>query len=399
MKGLPISMVRKIPEDFRFVRSLGLNGVVDNVSLAPANLLWFNNRLNFYVYAQAAWNPDLDVEAVVADFIQHYYGPAAEPMAKFWKLMEEATTKFGMDPDFMPEDQALADPNVVHGWMMDVRYLIPNRPVFDQARGYLREALSCVASAHGEPLKPEYTPYVFRVQALESAIASWSPPPRDYEVFGFFNGGGQNTDHLYTDEGSVHGPVHCSVVSGNNRGDCFWVKPLGTEQLARVGDSVQVEVRINYGTEVVGEPLYRSGPGLYQAHEQTSPCGAPGAYSLMFFLSNLDHDPSGPCRVLALECQGRYETALKSSADNVWTYGQAVTLRIDYLSDAGGHHTYRYSYHAGAGWAELGTFDFPVKLPFVAPMHKWGGYYNGARTRYPVLNWATFDHFMVRDER
>jgi len=393
MKGLPISMAHKIPQDFRLISSLGIRGVVDNVSLAPANLHWLNNRINFYIYGQAAWDPDVDVDAVLADFFKHYYGPAEEPMAAFWRLIERATTKFGADPAFMPETPTLAAPAVVHGWMMDINYLIPNRAVLDPATRLLRDALSHVTTATGEPLKAEYTPYVFRLRALESAIATWGRDDRAYAVFGFFNGGGQGSDHLYRSDGTIEGRISCTVVSGNNRGDCFWTKPLATEQLAHVGDHAQVDVRINIGPDVVGEPIYRSGPGLYHAHDQTSPCGATGAHSLMLFISNLDNDESGARQVIALECAGRFQTSVTSSADNAWDYGRDITLRTDYVSDAEGRHTYRYSYDAGEGWVEVGRATFSVKLPFVAPMHKWGGAVGGTRTHYPVLDWAEFAKF------
>ncbi|HEX4072844.1 MAG TPA: DUF4838 domain-containing protein, partial [Planctomycetaceae bacterium] len=41
--GLPISEVYKIPADFRFLRRLGVRGMVDNVTLEPNSLHWFNN--------------------------------------------------------------------------------------------------------------------------------------------------------------------------------------------------------------------------------------------------------------------------------------------------------------------------------------------------------------------
>ena len=44
--------------------------------------------LNYYVYAKAAWNPGVDVDETVSDYIKWYYGPAAEPMAEVWDLIE-----------------------------------------------------------------------------------------------------------------------------------------------------------------------------------------------------------------------------------------------------------------------------------------------------------------------
>ena len=192
MKGLPISMVHKIPEDFKFVRSLGVNGVLDNVSLLPSTLDQYDfrpnlfltdhfryNIINMYVFAKAAWNPDLDVDSVVGDFIKHYYGSAAEPMEKFWALMEDGWTKFGSDPAFMPEDKKLATSKAMHTWVKNIRYVIPNRRVFDGLEQHLKEARHLAASAYNQPLKAQYMPYLERVQLLERAIANWPTTETD----------------------------------------------------------------------------------------------------------------------------------------------------------------------------------------------------------------------------
>jgi len=47
---------------------------------------WFG--LNCYVTAKLLWNPDADVDALLEDYYQTFYGPAAEPMRKFLQLAE-----------------------------------------------------------------------------------------------------------------------------------------------------------------------------------------------------------------------------------------------------------------------------------------------------------------------
>ena len=186
MKGLPISMVNKIPRDFQFVRSLGINGVIDNVSLVPSTMHHFDHRpdlfvtdhwryniLNFYIYGKAAWNPDLDVDVAVSDFIERYYGPAAAPMKEFWTLMEQGWVQFGRMPEFMPDDELLQRPETIHGWVLNIRHVIPNRRIFDRLSARLQEARFLAASASDQPLKVKYMPYLERVQLLERAIAVW----------------------------------------------------------------------------------------------------------------------------------------------------------------------------------------------------------------------------------
>jgi hypothetical protein len=180
-KGNPISMVHKIPQDFQYLRSLGINGVFDCCGLTPPHQdkytgtpvrdnKWLHHLLNFHIFVKAAWNPDLDVDATMDDYLKHYYGPAAEPMRRFWDLMEETTLKFGLDPAFMPEDEELTTPPAIHEWLWNTRYLIPNRRIYDQLEGCLADARHQAASACNQPLKVEYMPYLERVQLLETYL-------------------------------------------------------------------------------------------------------------------------------------------------------------------------------------------------------------------------------------
>jgi Domain of unknown function (DUF4838)/Glycosyl hydrolase family 67 N-terminus len=399
MKGLPISMAHKIPEDFRFIRSLGVNGVVDNVTLHPASTHWRMNELNFHVYAKAAWDPDLNVEETLRDFFHSSYGPAAEPMTEFWQLVEDATTKFGVDPAFLPEDNEMAQleglgrQKLIHEWIMNIRYLIPNRAVFEKAQRLLGTAAMQVATADGTPLRADYADYVRRISLMQLVIGSWEGLGDRYQTFGFLNGGAVNWGCIYSVRKSPDDAIDCNLTGGNNLGDCFWRNPLGREQLAKAGDAVEVDAQIHVGADVIGEASYRAGPGLYQAHDQTSPLGGKKTHSLVFFIGNANDDRTGPRRVILQVSDGGYETSQYSSADMVWKYGQSVRLRIKYLGETAGKHGYRYSYKTAADWVEVATLSLAAKMPFVAPMHLWRGAQSGAKTNYPVVKWATVKDF------
>jgi hypothetical protein len=45
---------------------------------------WGGHGLDYYVLARALWNPDLDVAATVADYCRAAYGPAADPMRRYF---------------------------------------------------------------------------------------------------------------------------------------------------------------------------------------------------------------------------------------------------------------------------------------------------------------------------
>lgn len=47
---------------------------------------WFG--LNSYVTAKLLWNPDTDVEALLEDYYETFYGPAAGPMREFFQMVE-----------------------------------------------------------------------------------------------------------------------------------------------------------------------------------------------------------------------------------------------------------------------------------------------------------------------
>ena len=404
IQGLPVSMFRKIPDDFRFFKSLGAMGSIDCTTLKPLTMHWRNNQMNFDIYARAMWDANLDVDSVIGDYIQHYYGPASAPMARAWKLIEESWTKYLLHPKFMPEDDVLNKPELAHvkttnlvvklhpeSWgklidgnqFMDIRYLIPNRRVYEEMMGYLRQAERAASNS------PE-SEYAYRVQLLKNVILTFDADKWDYEIFGMYNYGGFRTEHIY----SLGDEVKCTVAyGGNNKGDCFWPKPLGTKQFSEVGDSVQVDVRVNtpvtkdFGSyynqlnpmrrEAFGRSralgpiqtrsLCPGGPGLYQAESQTTKCGVDGTHSAQFFIGDLIDRNTGPNRVIATFHDGGFQTSTKSSRDRVWDFAEYVTLRIKFMAKAPGKYTYRYSYRSAAEWVQLCTFTSQVELPCVAP--------------------------------
>ncbi|MFO1021836.1 MAG: DUF4838 domain-containing protein, partial [Planctomycetales bacterium] len=401
--GLPISEVHKIPEDFRFLRKLGVRGMVDNVSLEPHTLHWFNNLRNFYIYGKAAWNPDLDVDAVLQDFDRHFYGPAAESMTQAWSLIGEATRKYGQSPEFMPENSSYAKPQAIHGRMRDIEslpgnvhgvnlehqaeYLIPNREVYSRLARLTGDALARVEAARN----PD-APYAERVLALKAIVDSWDKKSLRWEPFGFLNSGGYLKKLIYTMDGNIN----CSVFSGNNMGDCFWSKPAGTPQLVNIGDSVQIKVSVNVDADIVGSPLYRGGPGLYQSADQTSAAGAAENHSSFLFIGNVDNQPAGRQVALCVN-DGKYQSSFLSSPDKAWNYRQPVLLRVDYVTAEKSKHVYRYFFDAGKGWVELGVLTFAVKLPYAGPAFHFSAY-EPSKVKYPILNWASAAEMVLKQE-
>ena len=115
---------------------------------------------------------------------------------------------------------------------------------------------------------------------------------------------------------------------------------------------------------------------------------------MTFFLGNLDNDQSGPRRVIVMANDGAYSTALNSSPDNAWEYGQEVALRIRCLGADASGHAYEYAYDTGNGWRVVATLRFATKLPFAAPSMHFA-FLDPTRVRYPLADWARLSGFKL----
>jgi hypothetical protein len=78
------SMVSMIHEDMRFLRRSGVKGLSSDQWAEGG---WY--PLNMYAFGKLAWNPDLAIEEIIADFCHRYYGRASAPMIRYWSLLEE----------------------------------------------------------------------------------------------------------------------------------------------------------------------------------------------------------------------------------------------------------------------------------------------------------------------
>ena len=93
--SLPFPILHTIVADMRYFRSLKqVNGVISQCE--PDN--WGTYGLNYYVFSKMAWNPHLELGNIVDDYCAEYYGPASEPMRRYFGRLEAAmaaTEHFG----------------------------------------------------------------------------------------------------------------------------------------------------------------------------------------------------------------------------------------------------------------------------------------------------------------
>ncbi|NNU43655.1 DUF4838 domain-containing protein [Ramlibacter montanisoli] len=84
-RDLPNPSHHVFAQDVRHYRKAGILGVSTESRGATATTF-----LNLYFRLQLLWNPDADVDAMLAEFYPAFYGPAAVPMREYWEAIFDA---------------------------------------------------------------------------------------------------------------------------------------------------------------------------------------------------------------------------------------------------------------------------------------------------------------------
>jgi hypothetical protein len=84
-RDLPNPSIQSVRQDVKHYRKAGILGVSTECRNAIATTF-----LNLYVRGQLYWNPDADVDALLDEFYEKFYGPAAKPMAAYWNAILKA---------------------------------------------------------------------------------------------------------------------------------------------------------------------------------------------------------------------------------------------------------------------------------------------------------------------
>ena len=85
----PFPNLNVLQANLRLFRRFGVRGVLEqgNFSRGRASAL---AQLKIYLLGKLLWNPDEDVDRLIRDFTEGYYGPAAEPMRGYIGLWRHA---------------------------------------------------------------------------------------------------------------------------------------------------------------------------------------------------------------------------------------------------------------------------------------------------------------------
>ncbi len=84
--NLPWPLVHTMRSDIPYYRKHGVEGFYTQLS----DTLWHRLSLNYYIAAKLCWNADLDVDALLEDYFQKFYGHAAAPMRDYFMAMEKS---------------------------------------------------------------------------------------------------------------------------------------------------------------------------------------------------------------------------------------------------------------------------------------------------------------------
>ena len=84
-RDLPNPSHQAFRQDVKHYQKAGILGVDTECRGAMATIF-----TNLYLRGQLLWNPDADVDALLAEFYEKFYGPAAGPMAEYWNAIFKA---------------------------------------------------------------------------------------------------------------------------------------------------------------------------------------------------------------------------------------------------------------------------------------------------------------------
>jgi hypothetical protein len=127
--GMPDVAMTQAGEDFRFAADTHCIGIYFDMFWYH----WSNQAPHYYALAHLAWNPRIDVAALMSDYYQRTYGPAAADMKAYWELLERTRVEFVVEK-----------PSTYRAFDVPEKY---TPELFAQAQAHLDSATAKLASA------------------------------------------------------------------------------------------------------------------------------------------------------------------------------------------------------------------------------------------------------------
>ena len=89
-QGFPLLWPVRLAEDLKHFSKTGMIAV----DIANIHGHWATQGLNYYVLAKAIWNPNIDPKAVIDDYCERGFGPAAGSIKSYFSRLIQLTDKF-----------------------------------------------------------------------------------------------------------------------------------------------------------------------------------------------------------------------------------------------------------------------------------------------------------------
>jgi hypothetical protein len=115
-RDLPNPSHHVFARDVKIYRKAGILGIQTESRGALAATF-----LNLFFRGQLMWNPDADVPALLREFYPSFYGPAGDPMARYWGRIFEAWEKAGVTEHEHMVFPAIYTPDLVDSLRVDLQ--------------------------------------------------------------------------------------------------------------------------------------------------------------------------------------------------------------------------------------------------------------------------------------
>ncbi|HWB53258.1 MAG TPA: DUF4838 domain-containing protein, partial [Tepidisphaeraceae bacterium] len=170
-RSLPVLLPHYLQQDLQFLHAVPLQGV--SIYSEPGN--WFTFEVNHYVLAKLAWDPHVNITALLREFAQARYGPACNAAIEAFDILEKTVRNFCSIPfTDLQEPQALhLAREQIHRAETELATWLGNAAIKDEAikLNLARLVLDCQYAQKDielQAMRAEHAPDTHLAQAVRS---------------------------------------------------------------------------------------------------------------------------------------------------------------------------------------------------------------------------------------
>ena len=165
----PYGQVMKLREDFPLIRELGVTfTMIEGQPILPVS------GLNLYICDRLQWDVDEDTDVLMEEFFAKYYGPAREPMRKYWLRTEYYTATLRPGP--RAQDRMTDNPdmwNELDGYLKVAEAIVAELPEADKRfRDRVANLRDGFELGRGKS----------RIRHMLSGLMGGTPTPEDHKI-------------------------------------------------------------------------------------------------------------------------------------------------------------------------------------------------------------------------